>query len=251
MRKKMIRAVITLTLIGIAAAFIGLRVRPQTTLASEEVYQYEPAPIASDGIKYVFIEMEMQEDEYAVPDITEDDYDVIESYSDITTREESFPEQIIFVGDSRTVGMDLAIDDNSVYIAKVGEGYEWFKGEAEGELKEVIRNSSDKSLTVVFNLGVNDLSNANRYAEEVNRLSDNYPNIRFVYASVNPVKEKASVSNDDISAFNRTICTQLSRNIRFIDSYSYLIDSGFESPDGLHYTNDTYAKIYEYITAQL
>ena len=33
----------------------------------------------------------------------------------------------------------------------------------------------------------------------------------------------------------------------YIDTYGYLIEDGFESPDGLHYNNSTYQKIYNYI----
>ena len=161
-------------------------------------------------------------------------------------RESSYPELTIYIGDSRTVGMESVMDDGEIVIAKVGEGYSWYKNYAKDELINTLDNNSDKSISVIFNLGVNDLHNAPKYVEAINELSKAYPDVGFSYMSVNPV-ETTTVSNNQINTFNDTIKKMLDDSVSYIDAFTYLVDNGYDTVDGLHYTKETYKDIYDFV----
>lgn len=160
--------------------------------------------------------------------------------------EKGLPKLTIFIGDSRMVGMDNAVDDDSIYIAKVGEGYNWYKEYAEEILEKTIESNSDKSLSVIFNLGVNDLEDAQKYVAAVNELSAKYSNVRFSYMSVNPVGV-TTITNEQIKIFNNTLQTMLDNKVNYIDTYTYLMAKGYNTVDGLHYTDETYRVIHDYV----
>ena len=63
--------------------------------------------------------------------------------------------------------------------------------------------------------------------------------------SVNPVEYHKYITNDMISSFNKEI--SMIPNTHYIDTYSCLMNGGFSTVDGLHYTKDTYKKIYNLI----
>ena len=74
---------------------------------------------------------------------------------------------------------------------------------------------------------------------------------------VNPVDEEQEtysgyhIKNDDIDYFNQEIIDRLDENVIVIDTNSYLNAIGFETQDGLHYTEETYENIYNYTKSQL
>lgn len=156
----------------------------------------------------------------------------------------------IFVGDSRTVGMEYAVGTAAEYIAAVGEGYSWMVSSALPQLRAKL--DKNPYVKVVFNLGVNDCGSntAGSYIAEYKRMIQTYPNTKFYIMSVNPVKDKAAknagylIRNKLITPFNNQLSTAFPDI--YIDTYNYLMKSGFASPDGLHYTNETYQKIYDY-----
>lgn len=151
----------------------------------------------------------------------------------------------VFVGDSRTVQMKMAVgSSDKEYIAQVGEGYSWFKSTALSE----IPSYAGSGTTMIINFGVNDLSNAGKYISLVNNNIDDWINagITVYYAAVTPVGENASVSNAQIERFNARLQSELDPRVRWIDGYSYLMQTGFSTPDGLHYSADTYRSLYSY-----
>ncbi len=152
---------------------------------------------------------------------------------------------LVFVGDSRTVQLEMAVgDSDKAYIAKVGEGYSWFKNTALNEIPSYAGNGT----TMIINFGVNDLSNAGKYISLINSNIDAWTNagITVYYSSVTPVGESASVSNSQIEAFNARMQSELDPRVKWIDSYSFLSQTGFSTPDGLHYNSDTYRNLYSY-----
>ena len=153
----------------------------------------------------------------------------------------------IFVGDSRFVGMDniCDIDSNSKYfvVAKVGEGYDWLIDEAIPQMNKIRdENKNITSWNLVINLGINDLYNLNKYKDIYDNFSLDY-NIYVV--SVNPIERHKSITNKDIEEFNNAL-KSVNKSI-YIDTYKYLKTKGYSTTDGLHYTNDTYKKIFEFI----
>ncbi len=151
----------------------------------------------------------------------------------------------VFVGDSRTVQMKMAVgSSDKAYIAQVGEGYCWFRDTALSE----IPSYAGSGTTMIINFGVNDLGNAGKYISLINNNIDDWINagITVYYAAVTPVGESASVSNAQIERFNARLQSELDPRIQWIDGYSYLMQTGFSTPDGLHYNSDTYRNLYSY-----
>ncbi len=154
----------------------------------------------------------------------------------------------LFVGDSRTVQMQLAVgSSDKAYIAKVGEGYSYFKDTAIAAIPQY----AGKGTTMIINFGVNDLRNAKKYVNLVNSYMDAWTDagITVYYSAVTPVGSSASVSNSQIESFNTTLKEGLDPRVHWIDSYTYLQQVGFSTSDGLHYNKDTYKNLYSYYMA--
>lgn len=157
---------------------------------------------------------------------------------------------IVFIGDSRTVGMKEAVGSNShIWSCKVGAGYSWFKSTGIPAVNSQINSNT----AVVILMGVNDCDSttvAKNYASLVNEKAKQWTSsgAEVYYVSVNPVDENKhpGVSNSTIETFNNTLKSALDSNVKWIDTYSSL-KGNVVSPDGLHYNNDTYKKIYDTI----
>lgn len=160
----------------------------------------------------------------------------------------------IFVGDSRTVGMGNAIGKSSKCIAKIGQGYDWYISTAEPQLKKKLKK--DPTATVVINLGVNDVDNYNKYISRYKKLVTSFPKAKIYFMSINPVDSKydwgglsCSKMKSCIKKFNAAL--EKAFPTRYIDCHTYLTKNGFSTKDGIHYTNTTYKKIYNYILEQV
>lgn len=157
----------------------------------------------------------------------------------------------IFVGDSRFVGMEEAlngyVDEDVTFIAEGSQGLEYLKTVAP-DLYEL------EGKTIIFNLGVNDLSNSQEYVLFYNSLPQSFlaKNIVCVM-TVNPVDQQLEaengydVKNTDIANFNSILISGVRKDLIYIiDTNSYLMLEGYETFDGLHYTTDTSRKIFDY-----
>lgn len=155
----------------------------------------------------------------------------------------------IFLGDSRTVGMESSIDlpEDTFTVAKVGEGYDWMMSDAIPEIEFITEsNSQYTDWTIITNLGVNDLHNANNYKTTYEELTDDYT---LYIVSVNPCKGTYEHLNPMIDEFNAILSS--TENAVFIDTNSTLTKEGFTSRDGLHYSKATYQRIYKLITQNI
>ena len=152
---------------------------------------------------------------------------------------------VIFVGDSRFVAMSTAVRFDDLYIARVAIGYDWFRDTAIPELDR----AAVPGARVVINMGVNDLENAGRYAELINENMDRWTAAGLIlyYMSVNPVIDgKSYATNEMIEKFNAKMQETLDPRVYWIDTYTPLMESGIQSPDGVHYRDETSRLIYEY-----
>ena len=157
----------------------------------------------------------------------------------------AIPGDVIFVGDSRFVGMSTAVRYDDLYIAQVAIGYNWFCDTAIPELDTV----AVPGAKVVINMGVNDLENAGRYAALINENMDRWTaaGLTIYYMSVNPVIDgKSYATNAMIESFNAKLQETLDPRVYWIDTYTPLMESGVQSPDGVHYRDETSRLIYEY-----
>lgn len=160
-------------------------------------------------------------------------------------------EGYIFIGDSRFVGMNdccsIDTENNCFVVAKVSQGYDWFSETALHQVESIKVNNPDiTSWTLVIGLGINDLYNIDKYVSTYESLKDNY---NLVLISVNPIEYHNSITQEDILTFNNKL--KSIGNVRYVDTYSYLVSNGFSTQDGVHYSAETYKDIYAFIQSDL
>ena len=174
------------------------------------------------------------------------------AYSAAAAASAPLPEHhLIFVGDSRTVGMakaEASQQDSCTYIGEVGEGYRWFVDSGMEQMETAMEQFPEAP--VILNLGVNDLDALDSYLELYSGFPDRYPDHTFYFMSVNPVTDQAAhVTNEQIASFNAGL-----RNAfpdQYLDSNTYLRIREFDSPDGLHYSEGTYRAIHDFVVRQI
>lgn len=160
------------------------------------------------------------------------------------------PSNVTIIGDSRMEDLcrrSWYKQDNGACIAEISKGYKWLNSTA---IQQVNNLPLDKKKVIVTNLGVNDPHNAKKYADKYEELSQTeWSNSILILLSINPVSGKHSYLNPEISDFNNLMLQLASKydNIGYCDSNSHLKRIGFESSDGLHYSQKTDKDIYDYI----
>lgn len=147
----------------------------------------------------------------------------------------------LFVGDSRTVGLDNCVSGISS-IAKVGAGLSYLKS----VLPEVTKV---RGKNVIFNFGVNDLGNYKKYAKVYRSLPKEFlQKNNVIFMSVNPCSgSKYGSWNSKINTFNSYVKKNLPSGMKYLDTCSKLKSSGFKTRDGCHYLDSTYRKIAKYV----
>ena len=171
-----------------------------------------------------------------------------EAQSDLTAEsgEKKTFDNLIFVGDSRVVGMSGV--GGYCYIGLQSIGYSWFTSEGTYMMQDMMAKYPDAAVVLCF--GVNDPGNIGAYIDYYQTLIDNFPDTSFFMMSVNPVDETQarscgySITNGVIEEFNSILKEAFPD--RYLDCYTYLDQSGFGSGDGVHYDAGTYMLIQEY-----
>lgn len=156
----------------------------------------------------------------------------------------------VFIGDSRTVGMYQAIRDNSsLWVGAVGKGRDWFVKYGSVQADPYITSGTK----VVINLGVNDTGQIKKYITDMNSICQTWIDrgATIYYVSVNPLDYSKYVTNENIVSFNSSLQAGLSSDIKWIDTYSYLVDNGYATVDGIHYSKETSKSIYQYIISNM
>lgn len=186
-------------------------------------------------------------------------------------------ETVYFVGDSRTVGLKSAlgssVPSNVDFVCKGGQGLDWFRQEGYKELvSKLAQQSKNTKKAVIINLGVNDLSNINSYVTYMKKVSENLQknyNCEMYYLSVNPINSAmirsyggATRTEAQVAYFNKIIyqklCSGSNRAFTYINTCTNLQKYGWISNrydsgiyDGLHYSNETTLRIYDYCIKKL
>lgn len=179
-------------------------------------------------------------------------------------------DKVFWVGDSRTVGISELIgkevSPDVRFICRGGKGLKWFQETAFKQLySQVKKLPKQEKKAVIINLGVNDIYNINSYI----RVMPGYArklkayNCSMYYMSVNPVNSAMMKhyypyrTEQKVNDFNQRIyqslCTGRSRMFTYMDCCSYMKKNGWISNrydkgirDGLHYSNATSLRIYQY-----
>ena len=186
-------------------------------------------------------------------------------------------QMVYFVGDSRTVGLQLALGNsapsNVDFVCKGNQGLDWFRQTGYRELLRKLSKKSRKTKkAVIINLGVNDMSNINTYVVYMRKVSENLKqnyNCDMYYLSVNPVNSAmirsygaGTRTEAQVAAFNKTIyqklCSGSDRAFIYINTCTNLQKYGWSSNrydagiyDGLHYSVETTLRIYGYCIRKL
>ena len=193
------------------------------------------------------------------PQVTEGQPQVTEgqpsSQSQDVAGQPSYPAagNLIFAGDSRTGQMGNAVGGSqewpgTAFVACFGGGAEWLSGQ---KAKQDIDSFVTPGSVVILNYGVNDLARHNDYIPLINRYAADWreKGAAVYFASVGPVGENEyGKRNWAVEYFNGQLSGRLDRSIGRIDLYGYLTASGYATlPDGLHYTPDTYARMFQFL----
>lgn len=145
--------------------------------------------------------------------------------------------EYLFVGDSRTVGLDACVSGISSK-AKVGAKVDYLQS----ILSDVTKT---RKKNVIFNFGVNDLGNINKYITVYKSLPKDFiKNNNVIIMSVNPTDgSKYGSWNTDIDKFNAKMKKNLPSGVKYLDTNSTLKKEGFSIRDGVHYKEVTYKRI--------
>lgn len=145
--------------------------------------------------------------------------------------------EYLFVGDSRTVGLDACVSGISSK-AKVGAKDDYLQS----ILSDVTKT---RKKNVIFNFGVNDLGNINKYITVYKSLPKDFiKNNNVIIMSVNPTDgSKYGSWNTDIDKFNAKMKKNLPSGVKYLDTNSTLKKEGFSTRDGVHYKEVTYKRI--------
>lgn len=87
--------------------------------------------------------------------------------------------------------------------------------------------------------------NPSQYAALINSLIDRYPGVRFCFYSVGPCSGDYEFLNPEVDRFNTVMLTEC--RAEYIDTANMLKLQGFGTPDGLHYDQETCMRIYYYV----
>ena len=183
---------------------------------------------------------------------------------------ESVYRETLFLGDSRTRGMQIAgviNDRNTIY--GVGLGYNWLIGNGTfgsntnsttggiNGINGLMRDNA--SYNIVIWLGVNDLGNVESYYQRYYDLAvGDWREHNIYIVSVGPVLDDlaANVSNEMINAFNTRMQELINgsglSNLIYIDLGLSEDDIlSYDTSEGLHYGNEDYRNIYNIIVNNL
>lgn len=158
---------------------------------------------------------------------------------------------VYYLGDSRTVELKSAFDNNESAIAFDGANYTNFITDS-STLKNKLYNK-DETYNVVLNYGVNDLYNVEKYCNGYKSLAGEMSNHNFYVVSVNPVDDSKAVNinNQSINYFNDKIKTCISNvsNVKYCDVSSKATSSAWNNylSSGTNYTTDGYNFIHSKI----
>ena len=188
----------------------------------------------------VWLTSEKEEAAESAPD--ENDVQTVLARRAVVTRD------YCLIGDSRTKGLDLATEMAQnirfYFISEVSMGYSWMMQTALPEAAMTQRKE------YVVLLGVNDLENIDRYLEAYRDLVRQ--GIHLTLATVGPVEEGKGgyqITNYEIDVFNERLSE--AEGARVIDLNAYLWKNGFSTLDGIHYTDETYRLIEEFLMIEL
>lgn len=186
---------------------------------------------------------------------------VVNTVDDVNKTISAAGKEIVFIGDSRTVGMGVTMGakysseicqtiGNTTFIAKVGAAFDWLNQTAINNIRKYMSNNK----VAILWLGVNGTSEWDNYAKFIkNNLVDNFAHVYYV--SVGPTDGSYDQLNDSIKKFNSNLKSVLPSGCSWVDIYDWMkngLKTGdIKTQDGLHYNASSYTKIYKKILSMI
>ena len=159
----------------------------------------------------------------------------------------------IFMGDSRIYLMNEDCSINGVpnffAVCCPGIGYDWMIETGLPKIRSIQSSHTEiKSWVILSALGINDMENINQYLRTYRSLAKT-TNLWLV--SINPTEGRSEpqYNNVCINAFNRKL--QTLSGVTYINSHDYLVNKGYSTKDGVHYTELCNWDIYSYYLTSL
>lgn len=223
-------AVISIIALGILAVYLTLQFSEETFFSTADRAESE-----ADAAMEALFQSQTQAQTQTEPPQTE----------------AAASDPMIWVGDSRTLGMQDALEDPGadVYIGAAGEGYEWFSEKGLPELEKALKQYPEAP--VILNFGVNDYDNMTLYLDLYQSLVSQHPDTDFYFLSVNPIEPTLcdNITNEEISDFNAHLKEAFPDT--YIDSFTQLMINQTVPIDGIHYTEEDYLLIHDFVLAQI
>lgn len=159
----------------------------------------------------------------------------------------------IFMGDSRIYLMNEDCSINGVpnffAVCCPGIGYDWMIETGLPKIRSIQSSHTEiKSWVILSALGINDMENINQYLRTYRSLAKT-TNLWLV--SINPTEGRSEpqYNNICINAFNKRL--QTVSGVTYINSHDYLVNKGYSTKDGVHYTELCNWDIYSYYLTSL
>ena len=163
------------------------------------------------------------------------------------------------------------------FVCKGGQGYNWLQNTAMSSINNIINNSSYNKVSVIFEIGGNDLrvldtnektqEIGKKYATLYNQKASEWDSSRVkIYAfSLDPFVEKNAKNNkvkdkgytkgyktnDKVKAFNKGLKSNLSTGVEYKNIFDYYYTGNgkknYKTADGVHYTKKTAQNVYNKI----
>lgn len=161
--------------------------------------------------------------------------------------------QVVFIGDSRTVGMKAAVGDNDyIWSCKGAMGLAWMKSTGLPAIESKLKSG----YAVCILMGINDMIyvDPSAYVKYINEKASAWKSrgVKVYFVSINPVRKTGygSITNEKIQTYNQKVKAGIADYVGYIDTFSVIFNS-FNAPDGLHYDSATYKMIYNTILTQV
>lgn len=246
--KRVLRSLLIVALGALTISLSGIKAKATTTV--ELLEQYYAALAQMTGVtveeaKAAAVAMATSNTEAALNQY----YAALAAMNAAVKEEVTETTNIIFVGDSRMIGMHNSNGETGVtYVAENSKGYVWFRDEGIPQIDPLVQ----KGTKIVINLGVNDPGNINKYITLVNQKIAEWTEkgAKVYYCTLYPVYENPYVTQAAVDNFNDRISKELI-GATIIDTAGYLRTTEYGMIDGLHYNIPTYKKLYTYIIGKI
>lgn len=166
-----------------------------------------------------------------------------------------FDKDILFIGNSLTVGMMQTTDSNNTFLCKTGISLDGLKENIYEEIKE------KEFKVAIIGMGTNELGFytkeqfKNSYNELISHIKSVNSDVKIICMSVPPVTKWKSDSNSNFtnknaktySGYVEEICKE--NNLIYLDNTEFFGEELKDdwSGDGIHFTGNIYQNWYEWI----